>query len=71
MAEKLTQKNLELYNKSCENYLQQIPFHYKVCGRNFYVNVPGSKSLITLYHVIGKSIENSRYKTVSKLFIIL
>ena len=69
MAEKLTQKT---YKKSSENYLQQIPFHYKVyMCRNFYVHIPGSKSLITLYHVIGKSIEISTCKTVSKLFIIL
>ena len=70
MAVKLSQKSMELYNKSFENYLQQIPFHYNVRG-NFYVQIPGSKSLITLYHVIGKSIEIFRYKTVSKLFIIL
>ena len=70
MAVKLSQKSMELYNKSFENYLQQIPFHYNVC-RNFYVQIPGSKSLITLYHVIGKSIEILRYKTVSKLFIML
>ena len=40
MAEMLTKKNWELYKKSFENYLQQIPFHNKVC-RNFYVHIPG------------------------------
>ena len=30
MAEKLIKKNWELYKKSFESYLQQIPFHNKV-----------------------------------------
>ena len=67
MAVKLTQENIEL--------LQQISWELlttdTISLQYIYVHIPGSKLLMTLYHVIGKSIEIFRYKTVSKLFIIL